>query len=202
MRQVWARIEALLRAMAPDRLAALAGGASPATIAAAEGQLGFVLPEDARASYAVHDGSGGEDVLAHWTMRLIDVPLLSLAEATRTRRNWLEPEHGGFDDSRARPEGPIRAVWWNPRWVPVTWDGGGDHLCIDLDPAPGGVPGQIIYFSHEVGPVAVVAAGWRAYLEGYAAALESGRLRFEGGELVAATESAEPSYAPSNLNKR
>jgi cell wall assembly regulator SMI1 len=165
--EVWSRVEGVLRATAPDRLAALPAGASPEAIAAVEGRLGLALPDDVRDSYAVHNGSGGADVLAHRTMGLIDVPLLSLDEVVRDRRMWLASRRPpGFDDGRAGPEGPIQAVWWNPRWVPVTWDGGGDHLCIDLDPAPGGMPGQVIYFSHEVGPVEVVAGSWRAYLEG------------------------------------
>lgn len=189
MRRVWARIEAVLRVAAPDQLAALPGGASLDAIAAAEARLGFALPADVRESYAVHDGSGDTDVLPHRIMGLIQVPLLSLAEAVRDREMWLGWWDGGsFDHSVADPRGPIRAQWWCRGWVPVTWDGGGDHLCIDLDPAPGGVPGQVIYFSHEVGPVEVVAESWRAYLEGYAADLESGRLRLEGGELVASAE--------------
>ncbi|AWM38578.1 SMI1 / KNR4 family protein [Gemmata obscuriglobus] len=186
MRKLWARIKAALRASAPDRLAVLAGGATPEVIADAETRLGVTLPVDVRESYAVHNGSGDADVLAHRTMGLIDVPLLSLDAVVRDREMWLGWwEDGSFDDRRADPRGPVRAQWWCRGWVPVTWDGGGDHLCIDLDPASGGVSGQVIYFCHEVGPVEVVAPSWRAYLEGYAADLESGRLRFEGGELVA-----------------
>ena len=187
MQEVWARIEAVLLVTAPDRLTALAAGAMPETIAAAETRLGVVLPADVRESYAVHDGSGGSDVLPHQTMSLVDVPLLSLDAVVRDREMWLGWWEGGsFDDSRTAPRGPIRRQWWCRGWVPVTWDGGGDHLCIDLDPPPGGVPGQVIYFSHELGPVEVIAASWQAYLEEYAAALESGRLRFEDGGLVAA----------------
>lgn len=187
MRDVWSRIEAGLRAIAADRLLVWPAGASPEAISAAEGCLGISFPQDLRDSYAVHDGSGEADILPHSTMTLIAVPLLSLDEVVRTWQMWLDfLRPPGFDDSRASPQGPIQAKWWNPRWVPVTWDGGGDHLCIDLDPAPGGVSGQVIYFSHEVGPVEVVAASWRAYLEGYAADLTSGRFRFEGGEMVEA----------------
>ena len=53
----------------------------------------------------------------------------------------------------------------------------------------------MIYFSHEEGPLGVVAGGWRAFLEGYAANLAAGRLRFQAGGLVA-TGSAEPDAAP------
>lgn len=201
MREVWARIEEVLRATAPDVLAILPAGASPAAISAAEDRLGVSLPADVRESYSAHDGSGGAhagggaDLLPHREYGHVGVPLLSLAECVSDRERWLRAwEAGAFDDSRASPRGPIRPQWWCRGWVPVTWDGGGDHLCIDLDPAPGGgVPGQVIYFSHEEGPLTVVAPSWRAYLEWCAADLEAGRLRFEGGGLVAAAD--DPAYA-------
>ena len=199
MREVWARIEAVLRATAPDLLAALPAGASSEAVAAAERRLDVELPADVRETYAAHDGSGA-DILPHVAFGLIGVPLLSLAECISDRERWLGWWEGGsFDDSRADPRGPIRRQWWCRGWVPVTWDGGGDHLCVDLDPDPGGVPGQVIYFSHEVGPLEVVAPSWRAYLERYAADLEAGRLRFEGGELVAAADDAEYAAALGSL---
>lgn len=188
MREVWARIEAVLRASAPDRDAALPAGASPKTLDLAEECLGFALPEEVRESYLVHDGSGDADIMPHTAYGLIGVPHLSLSDAIRDRQMWLGfLDEGGFREPS--PRGPIRRDWWNPRWLPVTWDGGGDHLCIDLDPAPGGVPGQVIYFSHEEGPLEVVADGWREYLERYALDLETDRLRFdESGELIAGEE--------------
>lgn len=181
MHDVWLRIEALLSAAAPDLYAALPSGASAQAIAAAEDSLGLTLPEDVRASYAVHDGSGEACILPQnaYGVRVIGVIHLSLAEVVRDTQMWREFRFGESNHSRARPSGPIRLNWWNPRWVPVTWDGGGDHLCLDFDPAPGGVSGQVICFSHEIGPVDVVASSWKAYLERVATDLENGRLLFE-----------------------
>jgi cell wall assembly regulator SMI1 len=186
VRDVWGRIEAVLRATAPELHARLAPGAAAEDLAAAQSALGWELPDDLRESYTIHDGSGEASVVPHDWRWGTGCPLLSLADAVRDRHMWVSWLDGGsFEGRAASPRGPIRPVWWNRRWLPVTWDGGGDHLCIDLDPAPGGRPGQVIYFSHEEGPMVVVAESWRAYLERYAAALESGNLRFEGGELVA-----------------
>lgn len=86
VREVWARIEAVLRPNAPNLLAVLPAGASPEAIAAAEQRLGFRFPADVRDSYAVHDGSGGAhdgrraEILPHYVHGFIDVPMLSLAE--------------------------------------------------------------------------------------------------------------------------
>ncbi len=186
MRKLWQRIEAVLRRTAPNLRAALPKGTSSTELANAEKQLGLTLPDDIRASHAIHDGTGGADVLPQSAYgRVIGVAQLSLSEAIRDWQMWRESHEHGFDDSRAHPKGPIKAKWWNPRWVPVTWDGGGDHLCLDLDPDTGGTVGQVICFSHEIGPVDVVAESWRAFLERYAADLEANRLRFNAnGELI------------------
>jgi cell wall assembly regulator SMI1 len=204
MRDVWLRIEAVLRATAPDLYADLAK-AAPATaqaIAAAEDRIGFALPEDVRASYAVHDGSGEACILpqsyGHGCMN--GVALLSLDEVVRDTQMWRGFRFDESNHSRARPDGPIRRNWWNRRWVPVTWDGGGDHLCLDFDAAPGGVCGQVICFSHETGPVSVVADSWKSYLERVATDLETGRLLFgtdaEFGNSKLRLNPAEPATAP------
>jgi hypothetical protein len=43
--------------------------------------------------------------------------------------------------------------------------------------------GQIISFSHEVGPVRVLADGLGTWLRAYAAGLEAGRYRYDLDEL-------------------
>lgn len=181
MRDVWLRIEAVLRVAAPDLYASLAHPASAQAVEASETRIGVSFPADVRASYAIHDGSGGACILPQsaYGSWVTGVPLLSLDEVVRDTQMWREFRFDEVDHRRARPDGPIRQNWWNCHWVPLTWDGGGDHLCLDFDPAPGGVTGQIICFSHEVGPVNVVANSWRAYLEQVATDLETGRLRFE-----------------------
>jgi cell wall assembly regulator SMI1 len=191
MLEIWRRIETSLGASAPDLLARLPDGASAASIDAIEKLLGFELPADVRESYLVHDGSGGAGILPQDDYgRVNGVEAFSLKEAFDERAMWVKLLNmGEFKGNRANPKGPIKEGWWNPLWLPVTSNGGGDHLCIDLDPAPGGEVGQVIDFSHETGPRSVVAPGWRAFLEGYAAELEAGRLTFDSdGELVATDE--------------
>jgi cell wall assembly regulator SMI1 len=198
VRQTWARIEAVLRVTAPDRLAALATGATPEAIQTAETSLGVALPPDVRESYVVHNGSGEIDILPSELYGLIAVPLHSLDEMVREWQMWQEWGRDGNSHPHTSPEGPVKADRYNPRWLPLTWDGGAVNLCIDLDPAPGGVPGQLIYLDH-LDPQRVAADGWRVFLERYAEGLESGRLRFEGGELVAAGDDAEYTAALRSL---
>jgi cell wall assembly regulator SMI1 len=54
----WARIERWPAANAPDALALLPSGVSPATVKKAERQLKFSLPGAVAASLSIHDGSG------------------------------------------------------------------------------------------------------------------------------------------------
>jgi cell wall assembly regulator SMI1 len=58
---------------------------------------------------------------------------------------------GEFEDFEdVEPVGPVKGeFWWNPLWIPIATNGGGDDICIDLDPAEGGKVGQIITFWHD-----------------------------------------------------
>jgi cell wall assembly regulator SMI1 len=84
-------------------------------------------------------------------------------------------EEGALPEVGVPPEGPIQVVRWNVRWIPLTDLGGqGNHYCVDLDPAPGGQAGQIIWYHHERGAVRVVAPGFAEWLARYADGLEAG----------------------------
>ena len=191
MRDVWQRIENLLHNQAPDLLARLAAGASPEAITKTEAKLGYQLPDEVRESYAIHDGSGNAGIFPQDDYgRINGVSLLSLEDATHESQSWTKLlNRNEFVGNTAHPTGPIKAEWWNRNWFPLTSNGGGDHLCIDMDPAPGGTIGQVIDFSHESGPRAVLAPSWRAFLNNYVSDLEAGRLRFDDtGELASTTE--------------
>lgn len=172
---IWRRIDDQLAALIPDvleRLGSLPPGAGEGEIARLEGVLGFRLPEDVRQSYAIHDGTGSRTLYDY-----------GLSDSEEIAGNWAMMrellEGGEFDDSDAKPRGPIRARWWDTKWVPITDNGSGNHICLDLDPAEGGTPGQLIDWDHERGPTHVVAPGLRAYLERFASDLETGCLRFD-----------------------
>lgn len=126
----------------------LAHGATPAQLDSFESSIGATLPKDVRESYLRHDGSAGVGVLAfvgedewvgldqslkHW--RFFQSIKADLEEA-----GWLNT-----------PKGPMKEVHMSPGWIPVSDNAGGDHLCIDLDPAKGGRIGQLFSYWHEYG---------------------------------------------------
>jgi cell wall assembly regulator SMI1 len=77
----------------------------------------------------------------------------------------------------------VKATWWNPFRLPLTDNGGGDPVTLDLDPAEDGDNGQILRFNHEVGPIKVIAGNFGEWLERVASDLESGELAYSDMEL-------------------
>jgi cell wall assembly regulator SMI1 len=172
MEAIWRRIEAWFRLHAPAALSELQPGASADRIAQAESAMGLRFPEAMRASYRIHDGSGLLRLFPEGRlMELVDAGNGVVYE-WNVWRSILE--EGDLPEVGVPPEGPIQAVRWNMRWIPLTDVGQGNHYCVDLDPAPGGRVGQIIWYHHERGAVRVVAPGFAEWLARYAAGLEGG----------------------------
>jgi cell wall assembly regulator SMI1 len=174
----WRRIKAWYAANVPPDCFRLLPGASEEQIADTERKVGLRFPDPVRESYRMHNGSGEHAVFEY------GFALLSLDEIARSLAMWRSHvAQGLFADLEGKPDGPIKPYWWNPKWFPVTHNNGGDHHCVDLDPMPGGAAGQVIKFSHEVGPQCVLADGWLQRLSEFADALDTGTYRFDVDEL-------------------
>ena len=164
----WKRIEKWLAENAPPLAGRLGKPATLGTIFRTEKALGVELPDDVRASYMVHNGTGDMNLFP-------SADYLSLEGMVFQYKSWKQlVEEGTFGDEVSSPEGPIRTVHYHLRWIPVSHNGGGDHTLIDLAPAKGGKVGQLIDFSHETGPERVAARSMTEYLSGVAAVLEAG----------------------------
>jgi cell wall assembly regulator SMI1 len=149
----------------------LARGAPPEQVDALERTIGARLPDDVRESYLLHNGTG-------WLLTYGEVMPVEGVEAMWRRYDQWQRENGyglGADWQPDQLSGPIKSIWWNRLRIPVTDNGGGDPVMIDLDPAEGGTRGQVIKFSHEVGPVRVLAPSWAEWLRGIADGLEAGK---------------------------
>ena len=134
-------------------------GASATAIARAEEALGLALPDEVRAWYAAHDGGGDDYVLA-------GREFLSLAHMVAQWKIWkqlLDQGTFGANDHGA-PDIGVQKKWWISEWVPVTYDGAGNHHVIDLAPAPGGQLGQVLSFWHDDSPRTVVAPSFLKWL--------------------------------------
>jgi cell wall assembly regulator SMI1 len=146
VQDTWSRFEHWLRANWPKGLARLKSPATDDQVAALEAALGVRLPADYVASLKCHDGqvAGSQWLFPHGE-------LLSTSEVLGQWTVWRELlDDGEFEDGGSDPQAGIRGDWWNPQWIPFTHNGGGDHLCLDLDPAAGGCVGQVITMWHDM----------------------------------------------------
>jgi cell wall assembly regulator SMI1 len=179
MQEIWARIESWIRRNAPQVLDVLHPGASDVQIAELEEVLSIEFPEDFKASYRLHNGQ------STYGYGLINgCELLSLERIRDEWQVWKTLlESGTFQtedgqDQGCEPAPGVCNVWWHPKWIPFTYDGGGNHDCLDLNPTESGTAGQIITMWHDEPAREIVAPSFQAWLNQYAESLEAGRLVF------------------------
>jgi cell wall assembly regulator SMI1 len=183
----WRRIENWLRAHDPGTLATLRPGATPEALAATEAALGVALPDDLRASILLHDGQERSTTTQALPALIEGVEFLSLDEMRVQWAIWQELlADGEFDRVTSDASAGVRPDWWNARWIPLTYDGSGNHYCADLDPAPGGTAGQIITMWHDEATRALIVPSFGAWLAAFAADLDAGHYAYddECGHLV------------------
>ena len=179
MQEIWRRIETCLKTNASQVFNTLQSGVSDEQIQELEEFLSIKLPEDVKSSYRIHNGQIGYDC------GLMEASeFLSLERIKNEWIVWKELlDSGTFQredgqDQGSEPEKGICNVWWSPQWIPLTYDGCGNHYCLDLNPSEEGTMGQIITMWHDDPERKIVAASFQAWLEKYAEGLESGQFIF------------------------
>lgn len=196
MEKIWAQIENWFRANAPQVLESLQIGASDTEIAELEEFLAIQLPEDVKALYRIHNGQ------SDYTYGFFDGrEFLSLNRIKDEWQIWKSLlDNGTFQDSNGQDQGcdpdlGSRNLWWSDKWIPLTYDGCGNHDCLDLAPDASGTLGQIITMWHDDSERKIVASSFRAWLQNYAEGLASGKFIFSeeyGGVIEAATIQSSP----------
>ena len=162
------RIEAWVETHAPELASALGRPAEPEAIGELEKIAGGPLPSEVRAWYALHDGlafSGGS--LGPLFRGHDFLPIgAALSEYARMR---------SFRDWDCDALGPVKAAFFHERWFPFTLLFGESHYhCLDFDPEPGGIVGQVIRVDDDDFDRIVIAPDLGHYLTRYARALERG----------------------------
>ena len=64
--------------------------------------------------------------------------------------------------------------WWCHSWIPFLSNGGGDHLCLSLEPNGDGAAGQIITFWHDEESRPITYPNFNAWLSNIVEAMENG----------------------------
>ena len=176
----WHQIERWLAAHAPRILTeSLRPGAAEAALAALAAAVGRPLPDDYQALYRRHDGLRDEaDNLGSLWYGMSLLPLAEVRaayeyQAAQTRTSPL----------RRAPPAVRTAALQNPYWLRLGFDGSHGWLVVDLDPAPAGTYGQVLYL-YEIEELAFPVAGSVAeLLATFAADLIQGRYTLDEGAL-------------------
>lgn len=153
---------ARITAAAKKRGFELPPGASMEAIEAAEKRLGVTFPDEVRAFYLTHDG-GSSDETYNCNAR----ELLSLEGIVSQWEIWKDLlDKGTFGDNENDDvdTGLVQEKWWIAEWIPVTYDGAGNHEVLDLAPGESGKRGQILAFWHDDSPRTVKGPDFLTWL--------------------------------------
>ncbi|GCE98622.1 hypothetical protein ZYGM_000248 [Zygosaccharomyces mellis] len=93
--------------------------------------------------------------------------------------NWEDSRRRQFKlpnipEQKSVPPNCIQPVYANPGWIPLVTDHAGNHIAVDLAPAPGGKYAQIIIFGRDFDTKYVIADNWGDFLLMFANDLEAG----------------------------
>ena len=168
---IWIRFENWLTKNASHLISELNTNASEDDITKLEKTIGEKLPKDYIEFMKIHNGQERD------SEGLIDTEeFLSTDRVIEEWSVWKDLlDKGDFKDSESEPEEGIKADWWNSKWIPITYDGSGNHYCIDIDPATGGTNGQIIRMWHDSAERELVANSFKEWISNYVNDLEKGK---------------------------
>jgi cell wall assembly regulator SMI1 len=129
------RLDRGLATYRPDYYDRLLPGVTDAELDAFEKRFTLQLPIAFRQLYRWRNGQEMMD----FEPLQFNFTLSSLEEISISKEELDEMIGADFEDPS----------WWRSSWVPFLFNGGGDHLCLDLTAEDGGTPGQIISFYHD-----------------------------------------------------
>ena len=182
MHSLWNRFDAWLSEHWPEGLASLNPPATDQQIADLQEALGVTLPDDYVACLKIHNGQA-----ANAGGMFDGSEFLSTDEILVQWKVWKDLLDGGdFAGITSDPANGIRDDWWNARWIPFTYNGCGDHLCLDLDPATSGGSGQVITMWHDSAERELISPSFGNWFKAYTKRVFSGDIVYseEYGGLI------------------
>ena len=127
------------------------------------------LPEDFKAFYGIHNGQDSTSEGIFDTEEF-----LSTERIMDEWQVWKDLfDKGVFDESVSEADDGVKEKWWHPAWVPITYDGSGNHYCLDLSPDEGGKKGQIIRIWHDSPERELIASSFSEWINEFAEDLEN-----------------------------
>ena len=164
IKDYWKRIENYVAKNNPDLDAVLQKGANTTAIKELEKVTGIKFPKDFTDFYKIHNGQTPN------TTGIINndgLPeeLLSVERMLDEWKIWKGLiDKNDFEGSKSDPDTGIKDDWYNEKWIPITYDGCGNHICIDFSPANEGNEGQIIRMWHDDASRVLIASTFKQWL--------------------------------------
>lgn len=163
-RELIGRMDAWLAVRRPDYHALLQPGVDDGALDAFEAKFSLKLPEAFRALYRWRNGQPNSSFDSLQGNRMFSA-LEDIADTKEMLDDMI-----GFDF-----EDPAT---WRRGWVPFLSNGGGSHLCVDIDAEGGGRPGQLLGFWKADEDRPVEHASVEAWLAELVASMEAGTVEF------------------------
>lgn len=176
----WRRLKRWSAAHLPRADEADPPPATEAQLRAFEAAVGPRLPAAVRDSYRVYDGQCAGPGIVY------GLAVQPLADCLRQWQTWVKGYGSNLKDGSAAgldarctcfPADFVKPVYFDRGWVPLTYDSGGNHIGVDLNPGPAGTPGQVIVFGRDDEFHTVLALSWGQFLTDLADELEAGNYR-------------------------
>jgi cell wall assembly regulator SMI1 len=183
--RTWARAETWLGKHLPSTLDDLNPPAEEEELDEFEEIIKAKIPEDLRLSYLIHNGSSGSSsnglIFGFHVLSISEImeEWLTWKNVVRSMPSSMNSECGSF------PEEHIKVLYANPLWIPITNDGSGNHIGVDLDPGPQGIRGQIFNFGRDENFKFVIGRSFGEFFEWVIDTLEAGNFKLEDdGEVL------------------
>ena len=172
MNELWLALENWLAQQLPEVLADLNPGCSAQELDELEQDLNCRLPEDFKTFYQRHNGQQGNT-----TGLFFGLPFLSTANLLEQWSIWCELAEEDFATEitgESYPNGAIKPIYINLKWIPLAHDGSGNHIGVDLDPGHAGLVGQVINFGSDENNKFVLAPSLKDFIAWMLAQYQAG----------------------------
>lgn len=155
----------------------------------------LTLPEDYISMLKVHNGDTFDAFSGDTLFQGLDfLPI------ERVMSEWHELIEFGEDvvgEESEPDDDSIRNDWYNSKWIPITKNSG-NNICLDLDPGPSGICGQVITFWCGQPERTVLANSVRDWLHLHLSELEKG-CAFGAAPVMEGEDLVDDTYSVSLL---
>ncbi len=160
LKEEWLKYTSWLKDLNPQQFSLLNLGADDSHIEILKHHFPFELPEELLQLYKLTNGQKdfpyqGSVFLA---MTFLDIPNLighyDIWKELSTQELNPGETFGDYynyqkEGGNSTPEKAIKIKYINLKWIPIFYDGGGNHIGLDLDPDQYGTYGQVINFGRD-----------------------------------------------------